>query len=63
VHLNPEHHGFTQDFRTYKYSSCPSYLSDLPLKLVREFILELYEDRSNFVLAHLNKKRRSDRKK
>ncbi|MDO6516535.1 transposase [Zobellia uliginosa] len=56
VHLNPEHHGFTNDFRRYKYSSYSSYLSDLPSKLDREFILGLFEDRSNFVHAHLNKK-------
>ena len=58
THLNPEHHQLTSDFRKYKYSSYASYLSHLPTKLDREFILELFGDRTNFEYIHLQKKER-----
>ncbi len=56
VHLNPQHHGFTHDFRSYPHSSYQSYLSALPSKLSRDYILGLFEDIANFEYAHLNKK-------
>jgi len=56
VHLNPEHHRFTDDFKNYRFSSYQSYLSDLPSKVKRDFILDVFEDKANFRQAHLNKK-------
>ncbi|WP_299311205.1 transposase [uncultured Aquimarina sp.] len=56
THLNPQHHGLINDFSNYMYLSYKSYLSDKPSKLDREFILSLFEGKSNFEYAHLHKK-------
>ncbi|TPN87819.1 transposase [Aquimarina algicola] len=56
IHRNPEHHNFTRDFRTYPYSSYHSHLSQKPSKIEREFVLSLFEGKSNFEYTHINKK-------
>lgn len=56
VHLNPEHHGFTDDFTKYRFSSYQIYLSNLPSKLNCDFVLDLFENKANFLDVHLNKK-------
>ncbi|KAA1244094.1 transposase [Aquimarina sp. RZ0] len=56
VYLNPQHHKFVANFRNYKHSSYQSYLSEKPSKLNREFILLLFEGKSNVEYAHINKK-------
>ncbi|GAA4274532.1 transposase [Aquimarina gracilis] len=56
THVNPEHHGMVDDFRTYPHSSYASYLSNKPSKLKRAFILSLFDDISNFKHAHLDKR-------
>ncbi|TPV31880.1 transposase [Paucihalobacter ruber] len=55
VHTNPTHHGFTTDFRTYKYSSYHSMTSKKPTELDREFVLSLFDDRKNFEFVHQSK--------
>ncbi|WP_062053578.1 transposase [Aquimarina longa] len=56
THLNPEHHKMVSDFRKYSFSSYQSFLSSKDSKLNREFILSLFEGKSNFEYAHLHKK-------
>lgn len=56
THLNPEHHKFVIDYRTYEHSSYQSYLSNLPSRLGREFILELFDGLENFKYIHLIKR-------
>ncbi len=52
VHLNPRHHKFIDNFRNYKHSSYHSILSDKPTSLLREFVLNIFNDKQNFIDAH-----------
>ncbi|MCU0351702.1 MAG: transposase [Flavobacterium sp.] len=56
VHLNPVKHKFCDDFRTYKFSSYLSYISDKPSSLHRDYILELFGGKSNFIYQHKESK-------
>lgn len=53
IHLNPYKHGFTNNYKDYLYSSFKSFLSLKPTVLKRKEILELFEDKENFIQAHL----------
>lgn len=55
IHLNPVHHGFLEDFTQYKYSSYQSYLSDKKTNLHRDYILNLFGGKENFIFTHKNK--------
>jgi REP element-mobilizing transposase RayT len=52
IHLNPTHHKFVDDFRTYKYSSYTSMLSSKQTDLLRAFVLNIFEGKQNFMEAH-----------
>ncbi|MGO1586025.1 transposase [Mesonia sp.] len=52
IHLNPQHHGFTSDFRNYSHSSYQSLISQKKTKLERQDCLALFEDLENFVYYH-----------
>ena len=52
IHLNPIHHQFVDDFRVYKHSSYNSILSNKPTDLLREDVINLFEERKNFIDAH-----------
>ena len=52
IHTNPTHHGFTEDFSTYKYSSYQSHLSQRGTLLDREFVLDQFDGRENFKYVH-----------
>ena len=56
IHLNPEHHNFTDDFSTYKRSSFQSIVSDKPTLLQRNEIVNLFHDRENFINVHYSRK-------
>ncbi|TXD49935.1 transposase [Polaribacter sp. IC073] len=49
IHLNPIHHPFVDDFRVYEHSSYNSMLSNKPTRLLREYVLNLFEDKQNFI--------------
>lgn len=55
IHLNPTHHNFTNDFKSYKYSSYNSILSKKSTALSRSFVLDLFEDRTNLIHIHERK--------
>ena len=55
IHTNPVHHNFTDNFRTYKYSSFMAFISDRPTLLQRVFVIRLFEDKENFIFVHNNK--------
>tara|TARA_B110000090_G_scaffold66376_1_gene76066 strand:+ start:9375 stop:9935 length:561 start_codon:yes stop_codon:yes gene_type:complete len=52
IHLNPTHHSFIDDFRKYKHSSYNSILSEKSTNLLREYVLNLFENHQNFIDAH-----------
>jgi putative transposase len=42
IHLNPQKHGFVDDFTDYAYSSYHSFISKTPTKLAREAVLNWF---------------------
>jgi REP element-mobilizing transposase RayT len=52
IHTNPVHHGFTDDFKDYHWSSYGSVISTKPTKLSRDKILGWFDDRANFIELH-----------
>ena len=52
IHLNPTHHQFVGDFRTYKHSSYNSILSDKKTSLLRDYVINIFEDKQNFIDSH-----------
>ena len=52
IHRNPIHHGFCTNFTDWEHSSYHSYLSDKSTKIKRQFILDLFDGKDNFIAAH-----------
>ena len=52
IHRNPIHHGFCTDFTDWKHSSYHAYLSDKSSKIERNYILDLFDGKENFIEAH-----------
>lgn len=52
IHQNPIHHGFTNDFRDYPWSSYQGIVSDKPTKVDRETVLEWFGGKTNFIDVH-----------
>jgi putative transposase len=53
-HLNPIKHRFTDDFTSYAWTSYRSYLSDLPSKLPRSTVMDLFGGKEMFVKRHMD---------
>jgi len=51
IHLNPVKHGFTNDHRSYKFSSFQSYISDKTTGVNKDFIFSLIE-KDSFLYWH-----------
>ncbi|MGJ8744156.1 transposase [Polaribacter sp.] len=52
IHLNPLKHSFTENYQEYLYSSYKSILSSKPIILKREEVIELFDDKDNFIHVH-----------
>ncbi len=52
VHCNPVKDGFVEDIISYPWSSHNEILDDVKTFIDREFVLELFDDSTNFVAAH-----------
>ncbi len=55
VHLNPVKHGFSEDFQGYENSSFKAYLSNSKTDLERNYILELFGSKDNFIFSHVER--------
>lgn len=55
IHLNPVKHGFTDDFKDYKYSSYSSIVLDEETFIDKLYNLELFGDRDNYIFSHNEK--------
>lgn len=53
IHLNPVNHNFTTNFQDYLYSSYNSILSSKNTVLKRMDVIDLFEDKENFIQVHL----------
>ncbi len=52
IHLNPVHHGFTSDFRTWKYSSYGLLCSEMKTFIARSKVIDWFGNLQEFQLAH-----------
>jgi putative transposase len=52
VHFNPVKDGLVEDIISYPWSSYNEILDDLATFIDRDFVLELFDDSTNFVTAH-----------
>ena len=53
IHQNPVHHGFTDDFKDYPWSSYGTVISEKTTKVKRKEVLDWFDDRNNFIYAHI----------
>jgi hypothetical protein len=54
IHLNPQKHGFVNDFREYPYSSYHSHLSNKTTQLKRAAVHEWFGGVQDFEVFHFN---------
>ncbi len=52
IHQNPQHHGFVDDFREWPWSSYDAILEDKQTKIAKTAVLDWFEGKNNFTLAH-----------
>ena len=52
VHANPQSHGLTNDFRTWKWSSYNSILSDKPSRLNKNEVISWFGSKGDFEKFH-----------
>ncbi|NOX85263.1 MAG: transposase [Chlorobi bacterium] len=56
IHRNPIHHGITDNYISWKYSSYNTFLSDKPTNIDREYILSLFGSKEEFISFHEDNK-------
>lgn len=52
IHQNPQKHGFVDDFRDWKFASYGAILSDKPVHLKRNVVLEWFGNKQQFHFLH-----------
>ena len=52
IHNNPVHHGFVTQMSLYPWSSYETIISDIPTKLKRSEVIEIYGGVDNFLYYH-----------
>jgi len=52
IHQNPQNHSIVDDFSKYQFSSYQSMLSNSKTLLKRNEVIELFDDKENFILSH-----------
>lgn len=52
IHQNPQKHGFESNFRDWKYSSYHELSSNVPTRLQREKVWDLFGSREGFIRIH-----------
>ncbi len=57
IHTNPVHHEIEEVFASYPYSSYRSLIMDHPTILEREKVIDLFEDKANYIFTHRQKAR------
>lgn len=54
IHRNPQRHGLIADFRDWPWSSYHTMLTNKPTRVRRDEVLTWFNDRSQFIEAHLS---------
>ena len=57
LHLNPENHNMVEDFRNYKYSSYPMFITGESQLIDEEIALSLFGSVDNFIAVHEAKRK------
>jgi len=52
IHLNPMHHKLSHNYKNYHWSSYNSILSNMSTKVRRQKVLDLFENKMNFIELH-----------
>ena len=52
IHQNPQHHGFVNDFRTWKWSSYDGLLANGNTKLQKDEVIDWFGNRQEFINFH-----------
>jgi hypothetical protein len=52
IHRNPIHHGISKNYTEYKYCSYRNFLTDKESFVEKEFVLENFGGKMNFINAH-----------
>ncbi|WP_312076421.1 transposase [Chryseobacterium sp.] len=52
IHQNPQLHNMSDDFRTFKYSSYQTILSNKSTSILRKEVIKLFDDEGNFIFCH-----------
>jgi len=52
IHQNPQKHKFETDFRNWNYSSYHELIGNVPTRLQREKVLQLFGSRADFIRIH-----------
>jgi hypothetical protein len=52
IHQNPQKHRFEEDFRNWNYSSYHEHIADIPTRLQRDKMMELFGSREDFIRIH-----------
>jgi hypothetical protein len=52
IHANPQLHRIVDDFRLYPWSSYKRILTGEPSKLKKEFVIEWFDSKSNYIYSH-----------
>jgi putative transposase len=55
IHTNPIKHNFTKEITTWKYNSYNAIVSDKPTKLMREEVIDIFENKEYFLDFHREK--------
>jgi REP element-mobilizing transposase RayT len=56
IHRNPIHHGITDSYSSWKYSSYNTFISDKPTKVMRDYVLSLFGSKEEFNSFHADNK-------
>ena len=51
-HYNPEKHGLTNDFKSFRFSSYSAFLSSQTTSISRDLVFELFDGKSGFINYH-----------
>lgn len=52
IHNNPVHHGLVKQMSLYPWSSYESIVSDKPTMIKRKEVIELFDNKENFIFYH-----------
>jgi REP element-mobilizing transposase RayT len=56
IHRNPIHHGLTDEYASWKYSSYNTFLTEKPSSVDQKSVMEIFGSKEEFIAFHENNK-------